>query len=126
MSTEPGAGHATEDIAKQIAAIQEATRQSVDEISSIAHLNNSLATVANTIASAVEEQGATTRAIAGSVSVAADNTAQASNEMRSVEEAADQSAKAIAEIAGWTESLSKSATELETKVSTFFAQVRAA
>jgi methyl-accepting chemotaxis protein len=118
--------HATDDIAQQIFNIQEATKRSVDEISSIARSIDKLAAFANTIALAVTEQGATTREIAASVNVAADNTAQASLEIGSVEQAAGRSAEAIAEIAGWIERLSRCATDLETKVSTFFAYVRAA
>ena len=117
---------ATGDIARQISTIQGATKRSVDEISSIAHSIDRLAVFADTIALAVGAQGATTREIAGSVYVAADNTAQASREIGSVEQAAGRSAEAIAEIAGWIERLSGCATDLETKVSTFFAQVRAA
>jgi methyl-accepting chemotaxis protein len=117
---------ATEEIAQQVSEIQDATKRSVDEISSIARAIDTLAAVAQTIATAVREQGATTREIAGSVVVAADNTTQASIEMRSVEEAAGRSAAATAEIAVWIERLSVGAADLEAKVSTFFAQVRAA
>ena len=118
--------HATGDIARQISTIQEATKRSVDEILSIARSIDRFAAFAQTIASAVTEQGATTREIARSVNVAADNTAQASLEISSVEQAAGQSAEAIGEIAGWIERLSTCAADLEAKVSTFFAQVRAA
>ena len=118
--------HATGDIAQQVSTIQDATKRAVDEISSIAHSIDRLVAFADTIALAVTEQGATTRKIAGSVNVAADNTAQASIEIGSVEQAAARSAQTIAEIAGWIERLSGCATDLETKVSTFFDQVRAA
>ena len=117
---------ATDDIAQQVSTIQKATKRSVDEISSIASSINRLATFADAIASAVTEQGATTHEIAGSVNVAADNTAQASLEIGSVEQAAGRSGEAIAKIAGLIERLSRCAGDLETKVSTFFAQVRAA
>jgi methyl-accepting chemotaxis protein len=117
---------ATEDISKQIAAIQQATKHSVDEISSIARAIEELTAVASSIAAAVEEQGATTREIAGSMQTAAGGTARASDEIRSIEEAASRSAAAVTEIAGWTERLSSRATELESKVTSFFAQVRAA
>ena len=118
--------HATNDIAQQISAVQEATKRSVDEISSIARSIDKLAAFAQTIALAVAEQGATTREIAGSVNVAADNTAQASLEIGSVEQAAGRSAQAIENMAGWIERLSRCATDLEAKVSAFFSQVRAA
>ncbi len=117
---------ATEDISKQVAAIQTATKHSVGEISSIARTIEDLTAVASSIAAAVEEQGATTRDIAGSMQTAAGGTARASDEIHSLEQAASRSATAVADIAGWTERLSAGATELETKVTSFFAQVRAA
>jgi len=117
---------ATEDISKQVAAIQQATKHSVDEISSIARAIEELTEVASTIAAAVEEQGATTRDIAGSMQTAAGGTARASDEIHSIGQAASRSAAAVNEIAGWTERLSSRASELETRVMGFFAQVRAA
>lgn len=117
---------ATEDIARQVSAIQGATKQSVEQIASIASSIDKLAGYAQAIATAVTQQGATTREIAASVNVAAENTAQTSVEINSIEHAAGRSAQAIAEIAGWIERLSTCAAELKTKVDTFFAQVRAA
>jgi methyl-accepting chemotaxis protein len=117
---------ATEDISKQVAAIQNATKHSVDEISSIAGVIEEMTAVASTIAAAVEEQGTTTREIAGSMQTASDGTARASEEIHSIERAAGRSAAAVDEIAGWTERLSARAQDLETKVASFFAQVRAA
>jgi methyl-accepting chemotaxis protein len=117
---------ATEDISKQVAAIQDATKHSVNEIASIARAIEELTAVASTIAAAVEEQGATTRDIAGSMQTAAGGTARASDEIHTIGQAASRSAAAVAEIAGWTERLTSGASELETKVKGFFAQVRAA
>jgi methyl-accepting chemotaxis protein len=117
---------ATEDISKQVAAIQQATRNSVNEISSIARAIEELTEVSSTIAAAVEEQGATTRDIAGSMQTAAGDTARASEEIHSIEHAASRSAAAVNEIAGWTERLTARAEDLESKVMSFFAQVRAA
>ncbi|HEY2229060.1 MAG TPA: hypothetical protein VGI22_15270, partial [Xanthobacteraceae bacterium] len=47
-----------------------------------------LTAVASTIAAAVEQQGATTRDIAGSMQTAAGGTARASDEIQSIEQAA--------------------------------------
>jgi methyl-accepting chemotaxis protein len=117
---------ATEDISKQVDAIQEATKNSVNEISSIARAIEELTEVASTIAAAVEEQSATTRDIAGSMQTAAGGTTRASNAIQSIARAASKSAAAVNDIAGWTERLSSRASELEKKVTEFFAQVRAA
>jgi methyl-accepting chemotaxis protein len=117
---------ATEDISKQVTAIQDATKHSVNEIASIAGAIEELTAVASTIAAAVEQQGMTTRDIAGSMQTAAGGTARASDEIHSIEEAASRSATSVGEIAAWVERLSSRADDLETKVKSFFAQVRAA
>ena len=117
---------ATEEISQQVAAIQEATRKSVGEISSIARAIGQLSDAATSIASAVEEQGATTRDIAGSIQTAADHTESASVEIRSVEQAAGHTATAFSEIAELTARLSARAADLESKVAAFFERVRAA
>ena len=117
---------ATEDIAQQVAAIQEATKRSVEEISSIARAIGELTGVSTSIAAAVEEQSNTTRGIAESIQTAAGHTAQATTEIGSVEQAVARSASAVAEITRWTKQLSSRASDLETKVTSFFSRVRAA
>jgi methyl-accepting chemotaxis protein len=117
---------ATEEISQQVAAIQDATKGAVNEIASIASSINKLTEVSTAIATAITEQNATTREIALRVQTAAGNTAHASVEIRSVEQAANQGAAAVGEITGWTSRLSARAQDLETKVATFFARVRAA
>ena len=118
--------HATDDIARQIAAIQEATKRSVAEIAAIAQVIGELTGVSTSIAAAVEEQAATTRNIAESIHTAASHTAQASTEIASVERTVGKSATAVGEIGQWTAELSSRAKDLETKVATFFSRVRAA
>jgi len=117
---------ATEDISKQVAAIQEATKGAVSEIGSIARTIHELTSVSTSIATAVDQQGATTREIASSIQIAAGNTARASDEIKSIEQATGHVAEAIGEVGGWTERLSLQARELEAKVASFFNRVRAA
>ena len=117
---------ATEEIGHQVTAIQDATRKSVDEISSIARLIEQLTGAATSVATAVEQQSSTTVEIAGSIQAAAERTASASVEILSVEQAAGRSVTAFAEIADLTARVSARAADLESKVSAFFARVRAA
>jgi methyl-accepting chemotaxis protein len=117
---------ATDDISQQVFAIQDATKRSVDEISSIARTISELTAVATSIASAVNEQGSAAGAITGNIQTAAGNTAAASVQIRLVEQSARRSAAAVDEITGWTARLSARASDLETKVATFFTRVRAA
>ena len=93
---------ATDDIARQIAAMQEATKRSVEEISSIARVIGELTGVSTSIAAAVEEQAVTTRDIAESVQTAASHTARASTEIASVERAVGRCATAVGDITQWT------------------------
>jgi len=118
--------HATDDVARQVAAIQEATKRSVAEIAAIARVIGELTGVSTSIAAAVEQQAATTRNIAESIHTAAAHTAQASTEIASVERAVSNGATAVGEISQWTALLSSRAKDLETKVATFFSRVRAA
>jgi methyl-accepting chemotaxis protein len=117
---------ATDDISHQVAAIQDATKRSVEEISSIARAIGELTGVSTSIASAVQEQAATTSAIAESIQDAAGHTSQASSEIGSATEVVTRGAGAVGEITTWTARLSARARDLETKVATFFTRVRAA
>jgi methyl-accepting chemotaxis protein len=117
---------ATGDISQQVTAIQEATKRSVEEISSIARTIGKLTTVSTSIASAVQQQSMTTRGIAESIHNAAGHTARASVEINSVDEAVTRSVAAVGDITTWTARLSARANDLETKVATFFTRVRAA
>jgi methyl-accepting chemotaxis protein len=117
---------ATGDISQQVAAIQEATKRSVEEISSIARTIGKLSAVSTSIASAVQQQSMTTRSIAESIHNAAGHTAQASVEIDAVDKAVTRGVGAVDEITTWTGRLSARANDLETRVATFFSRVRAA
>jgi methyl-accepting chemotaxis protein len=117
---------ATNDISQQVAAIQEATKRSAEEISSITRAMGELANASTSIASAVQQQSMTTREIAESTHTAASHTTLASAEINSVEKAVAQGATAVDEISAWTARLSARARDLETKVASFFTRVRAA
>lgn len=117
---------ATEDISQQVFAIQEATKGAVNEIASIVRRINELTTVSAAIASAVEEQDATTCQIFESIQLASANTVQASGEIRSLEQTSSQTTAAVGEMIGWTTRLTAAAQDVESKVAEFFARVRAA
>ena len=117
---------ATDDIARQVAAIQDGTKRSVAEISAIAHVIGELTSVSTSIASAVQEQSTTTSGIAESIHTASGHTARASAEIGSVDEAVTRSVAAVGEITAWTAKLSARANDLEAKVAGFFSRVRAA
>jgi methyl-accepting chemotaxis protein len=117
---------ATDQISRQVAAIQDSTRKSVAEISSIADIITRLTATATAIASAVEEQTQTTRHIASSIQTASRYTTSASSEISSVEHAAGRNANAFNDIASLTAQMSSRTMELKSRVITFFNRVRAA
>jgi methyl-accepting chemotaxis protein len=116
---------ATDQISRQIAAIQQATERTVHEISSIARGINELSEVATRIDAAVEEQASTTQKIAGSMQVAAANTGRTSSHMASVEKASVSNVEAMRDLAGWAARLTATAKEMERQVADFFTHVRA-
>jgi len=116
---------ATDQISRQIAAIQQATERTVHEISSIARGINALSEVATRIDAAVEEQASTTEKIAGSMQIAAANTGRTSSHMASVEKASTSNVEAMRDLAGWAGRLTATAKEVERQVADFFAHVRA-
>ena len=109
---------ATEKISYQVAAIQDSTKKSVGEISSIAKIIEQLTASATVIASAVEEQATTTRDIAASMQTASRYTASASTEISSVEHAAGRNAAAFDEIGNLSAQMSSRAQELKSRVLT--------
>ena len=117
---------ATEEISQQVTAIQAATKGAVGEIASIARSIHELTEVSTAIAAAVDQQ-ARRRATSPTASRRRPATRRAprpkSNRSR---QAARQGATAAGEISGWTARLSARAHDLEAKVASFFARVRAA
>ena len=117
---------ATDTISRQIAAIQSATRELSIQLGSVAGAVKNIATVAAKIESAVQEQTAATRDIAGSVHSAAKYTVQATEDVRAVEGITARSLDTVQEVVTLSETLSSRAADLEQKVARFFASVRAA
>ena len=79
---------ATEDIGQKIDAIQIDTRGAVDAIAQITSVINQINDISNTIASAVEEQTATTNEISRNVAESARGTAEIANNITSVAQTA--------------------------------------
>jgi methyl-accepting chemotaxis protein len=117
---------ATGQISHQIGAIQEATKKTAQEISSIARSINELTDAAKRIDAAVEEQATTTEQIASSMQVAAENTGRTTKDVTSVEQASSGNLDAVRNLIGWAERLSATAQDVERQVADFFDRVRAA
>jgi len=117
---------ATDDIATQVGAIQEATGGAVEVIREVANTIRRINEIATTIAAAVEEQGAATKEIARNVQQAAIGTSEVSSNIVGVTAATDRTAQASTEVLGASDELSRNADALRAKVDGFLAKIRAA
>jgi methyl-accepting chemotaxis protein len=117
---------ATDEIAAQIRAIQEATQSSVQSIQGITTTIDKVNSTATAIASAVEEQGAATQEIARNVAQAAQGTQEVSRNIAGVNEAAGQTGTAAGQVLDAAQELSRNSETLRQQVDSFLKEVRAA
>jgi len=117
---------ATEEIAAQVKAIQEATQTSAESIQGITETIGRVNETATTIASAVEEQGAATQEIARNVTEAARGTQEVSSNIGGVSEAASQTGAAASQVLASAGELSRNGELLKQQVESFLREVRAA
>ena len=116
---------ATHEISNQIAAMQNATAETVAAIQTISSTIGQLSEIATTIASAVEEQSAATQEIARNVEQAAAGTAEVSSNIAGVTQAVATGA-AAGQVLGAAANLAKQGEALEGQVASFLGAVRAA
>jgi methyl-accepting chemotaxis protein len=116
---------ATDEITGQIAAIQQATKTSVQSIRAITETIAKVNESASAIASAVEQQGAATQEIARNVAQAAKGTADVTANISGVSGAAQQTGTAAGTVLAFATELTKSSETLKTHVGTFLREVRA-
>jgi methyl-accepting chemotaxis protein len=104
---------ATEDISQKIEAIQKDTRGAVDAINQIGAIINQINDMQNTIASAVEEQTATTNEIGRNLGEAARSSIEISKNVVGVAEAAQGTTVGAAEVEKAAHGLTRIASELQ-------------
>ncbi len=110
---------ATEDIDHKIKAIQEDTRAAVDAIARIGKVIARISDIQHTIATAVEEQTATTNEIGKNVLMAAGNSGEIAQSIGGVADAARMTASGAHETRKAAAELAKMASELEQIVGRF-------
>ena len=108
---------ATEDISAKIEAIQIDTKGAVDAIAQIGTIINQISDIQNTIASAVEEQTATTNEIGRNVTEAAKGSNEIAQNITGVAQAAQSTASGANDTKTASAALSKLAAELQLLVS---------
>ncbi len=117
---------ATEEIQSQVSDIQAETDRAVGAIASIGRTVGDMRTIATGIASAMEQQGATTYEIARNIGQAADGTRNVSSNIGGIAAAAEATSRAAAALHGASEDLRREAGELNDEMTGFFAKIRAA
>ena len=110
---------ATEDISRKIEAIQGDTKGAVEAIGQITTIINQLNDISNTIASAVEEQTATTNEITRNVGEAAKGSSQIVENIVSVATAAKSTTEGATNTQTAAQELAKMAAELQRLVAQF-------
>jgi methyl-accepting chemotaxis protein len=110
---------ATEDIARRVQAIQGDTTAAVSAIEEISHIVAQISDRQTTIASAVEEQTATTNEMARSVQEAASGSTQIAENITGVSSAADSTTQALTQTRTAVDELSRMAADLRTSVGRF-------
>jgi len=118
--------HATTEIAGQVTAIQNATKETVTAIRDIIQTIVEVNEIAGAIAAAVEEQGAATKEIARNVQQAAEGTRQVSSNILGVRQAANATGAAATQVLGAASELSHQAEGLTGDVRQFIFNVKAA
>jgi methyl-accepting chemotaxis protein len=117
---------ATEEIQAQVGAIQNETGRAVEAIGNIGKTVDEMSEISTAIASAMEQQGATTHDIARNINQAADRTREVSTNVRSVGDAAETTSTAASELQQASDDLRSQAAQLETEMKQFLGQMRAA
>ncbi|WP_375413797.1 methyl-accepting chemotaxis protein [uncultured Bradyrhizobium sp.] len=117
---------ATDEISRQIAGMQAATRESVVAIKEISGTIGKVSEIAATIAAAIEQQGAATQEIARSVQQAAIGTTQVATSIADVNRGAGDTGSASSQVLSSAQLLSNENKRLKAEVIKFLATVRAA
>ncbi|ARJ64437.1 hypothetical protein WV31_01370 [Magnetospirillum sp. ME-1] len=117
---------ATDEIAQQIAAVQEETQAAVVSIGSISSTIQQINQLTTTIAGAVEEQGAATGEIARNVEEASKGTREVATNIAGVAHAARETGQMAQSVFKAANDLLSESQSLEREVETFLTEVRAA
>jgi methyl-accepting chemotaxis protein len=112
-------GQATEDISQKISAIQQDTEGAVTAIQQIGGIINQVNDIANTIASAVEEQSVTTNEMARNVEEAAKGSNEIVQNIGGVAQAAQSTASGATQTQAAAQELGRLASELQAIVGQF-------
>ena len=117
---------ATDEIAAQIAGMQNATNESVLAIREIGTTINLISEISSTISAAVEQQGAATQEIARHVQHAARRSGVVATNIADVSRGARETGSASSQVLSSAKTISTESDRLRTEVERFLTTVRAA
>ncbi|MEL6059988.1 MULTISPECIES: methyl-accepting chemotaxis protein [unclassified Methylobacterium] len=117
---------ATEEIGRQVAAIQTVTGDAVSAIREVASQIEAMNEVSTGIAAAVDQQGVTTQDIVRSMSQASAGTGMMTADIAEVARVADDAGHAAASVAQASDTLAARAEQLRAQVAQFLGHIRAA
>jgi methyl-accepting chemotaxis protein len=117
---------ATDEIAAQIAGMQNATNESVLAIREIGTTINLISEISSTISAAVEQQGAATQEIARHVQHAAKRSGVVASSIADVSRGAGETGSASSQVLSSARTISIESVRLRTEVERFLTTVRAA
>jgi methyl-accepting chemotaxis protein len=112
-------GDATEDISRKVSAIQHDTQGAVAAIQQIGGIINQVNDIANTIASAMEEQSVTTNEMTRNVTEAAKGSNEIVQNITGVAQAAQSMTSGATQTQAAAQELARLATELQAVVGQF-------
>ncbi len=115
---------ATEEIAQQITAVQQATTESVEALHQITGIIEQINEVTGSIAAAVEEQSAATQEIARNVQEASSGVQEVSSTIAQVNQTSTESGHAASQVNHAALELSQQSERLMSEVSSFVSRVR--
>ena len=110
---------ATEDISRKIEAIQSESKAAVDAIASIGAVINQVNDISGTIATAVEQQDATTNEMSRNVSEAARNSEEITSNIAGVAQAAESTSRGASDTQKAADELVQMSTQLRGLIDQF-------
>ncbi len=116
---------ATDEIASNIASIQEVSSQVIESLHAIKGAIARVDEISSAISAAVEEQNATTNEIASNMGTAASGTAQINDEINQVSVATAESSDSASQVLDAAKMLSQEAEKLSREVQEFMAEMNA-
>ncbi|MDX5595519.1 methyl-accepting chemotaxis protein [Pseudovibrio sp. SPO723] len=117
---------ATEEISSQIVGIQNSSKEAVEAIGAIAKTMGDVNNITQSIAAAVEQQGAATTEISENVQQAATGTRDVAENMSGVTASASETSATAAQVLSASEALMAQADNLQDNIASFLHNVRSA